>query len=489
MSKRRKYDGKNKRSFIIIIVVAIFIVCIFSLFIYKYNKTAKISYKIESGTVLQDVDRNYITVDDDAVLKIGWNDDYYLLYNDEKIILSDKVIAYNELTGGMKFYGNFYEILSDGKIVEYKNETVLANTTDAKFYKLDDREYLLVDTKIGSKDNSIEAFNYLLVELDKAGNAKLSNDKVNLKTITETILVTSKYSFDISNELLNFGEYDIDLKKIIGSTNQYIPEEEVSDNGKDDKENDDNNQIGNGIGNGQIGGPGNVVNNNDVGSVPDMEEIINKVKMTSVIRVVEGLTQIDINYVVYDPYNEYKSVYVEVISPGKVDVVYLSKTDTNLVLNNLKADTVYKLNFIYTSTVTNEATGVSEVVPYTFDQFELKTLKPKYSISINKISTVYNTLTYRVDLEKGFDISKINVNLSFEYDDIDSETSEVTKKNASIDGSVDVNSISSGYILGKFDINGYNINADSLLKLTVKSVVSSDVEIPINSSSTFRFGR
>ena len=489
MNKRRKYDGKNKRSFIIIVVVAIFIVCIFSLFIYKYNKTSKIQYKIEAGTVLQDVDRNYITVDDDAVLKIGWNDDYYLLYNDEKIVLSQNVISYNTLTGGMKLYGNFYEILSDGKIVEHKNETVLANTTDAKFYKIDDREYLLVDRKISSKDNSIEAGNYLLVELDKAGNAKLSNDKVNLKTITSTILVTSKYTFDISNELLNFGEYDIDLKKIIGSTNQYVPEEEVDD-GKDDKETEEeDNEIGTGIGNGQVGGPGNIVNNNDTGSVPDMDEILDKVKMTSVISVVEGLTQIDVNYVIYDPYNEYKSVYVEVISSGKIDVVYLSKTDTHLVLNNLNADTLYKLNFIYTSTVTDNETGTSEVIPYTFDQFELKTLKPKYSISINKISKVYNTLTYRVDLEKGFNISKVNVNLSFEYDEINPETSEVTKKNASIDSSVDIANISSGYILGKFDITGYNINADTLLKLTVKSVVASDVEIPINSSSTFRFGR
>lgn len=490
MSKRRKYDGKNKRSFIIIVVVAIFIVCIFSLFIYKYSKTSKIQYKIESGTVLQDVERNYITLDDDAVLKIGWNDNYYLLYNDDKIVLSDKVIAYNTLTGGMKLYGNFYEILSDGKIVEHNKETVLANTTDAKFYKLDDREYLLVDRKIYSKDESIEANNYLLVELDKAGNAKLSNDKVNLKTISPTILVTSKYTFDIANELLNFGEYDIDLKKIIGSTNQYVPEEEESDKGDGDKDNTEgNNQIGAGIGNGQVGGPGNVVNNNDTGSIPEMDEILDKIKMTSVIRVVEGLTQIDVDYVIYDPYNEYKSVYVEVISSGKMDIVYLSKTDTHLVLNNLQADTTYKLNFIYTSTVTNEETGTSEVVPYTFEQFELRTLKPKYSISINKISKVYNTLTYRVDLEKGFSISKVNVNLSFEYDDINPETSEVTKKTASIDNSVDITNISSGYILGKFDITGYNINADTLLKLTVKSVVASEVEIPINSSSTFRFGR
>jgi hypothetical protein len=224
MSKRRKYDGKNKRSFIIILILAVFIVGIFSLFIYKYSKASKIEYSVESGTVLQDTDKNYINVEEDAVLKIRWNGNYYLEYKDDKINLSNKVIAFNSLTGGMKLYGNFYEIASDGKIIENKNETVLANTTDCKFFKLDDREYLLIDRKIFSDDYSIEANNYLLVELDKGGNAKLSNDKVNLKTITPTILKTSKYKFDIANEILNFGKYDIDLKKIIGSTNQYVPD-------------------------------------------------------------------------------------------------------------------------------------------------------------------------------------------------------------------------------------------------------------------------
>ena len=64
MSKRRKYDIKNKRSFIIILVLSIFIVGIFSLFIYKYSRASKIEYLIESGTILQDVDRNYLTIDD-----------------------------------------------------------------------------------------------------------------------------------------------------------------------------------------------------------------------------------------------------------------------------------------------------------------------------------------------------------------------------------------------------------------------------------------
>ena len=36
----------------------------------------------------------------------------------------------------MKLYGKFYEIASDGKVIEHKEETVLANTTESKFYNI-----------------------------------------------------------------------------------------------------------------------------------------------------------------------------------------------------------------------------------------------------------------------------------------------------------------------------------------------------------------
>ena len=424
-----------------------------------------------------------------------WDNNYYLIYNDKKIDLGKKVIVYNTITGRMKLYGKFYEINSDGKIVENRDETILSNTTDCKFYKIDDREYLLVDRIINSDDKTIEGSNYVLVELDKAGNAKLSNNKINLKTISPTKLVTSKYTFDIANELLNFGKYNIDLKKIIGSTNQYVPDDKDIDKDKDKENNSDrydvNNQgnIGNGIGTGANGGAGDVINNDDIGNVSDIGEILDKIKMTSIIRVVEGLSQIDIDYVMYDPYNEYKSVYVEVVGLGKVDVVYLSKIDTHITLDNLNANTDYKLNFIYTTSKVDEETGEEELVPYTFEQFDLRTKMPEYNVSVYKISKVYNTLTYKVNLQTGFKIDKVNVNLSFDYKEIDPDTMEVTVKKASIDGSVNVADINSKSVLGTFDISGYEIDSDTLLKLTVKNVVNGEIVLPINSTYTFRFGR
>ena len=160
---RRKYDIRNKRNFVIILVIAIIIIIVFSLFIYKYKQAGKIAYGIKTGSVLQDDKKNFINIDEDATLKVRWGGNYYLLYQDKKINLGKKVMLFDTITNSMKLYGKYHEIREDGKIVEINNETVLANTSDTKFYKMDDREYLLVDREISSTDRSIDASNYLLV--------------------------------------------------------------------------------------------------------------------------------------------------------------------------------------------------------------------------------------------------------------------------------------------------------------------------------------
>lgn len=490
---RRKYDLRNKRNFVIILIIAIAVIGVFSLFIYKYNHASKIEYLVETGSVVQDDNKDFINVQEDAKLKIRWNDNYYLEYQDKKVNLSKKVIVFNTITGGMKLYGKFYEIDKTGKIIENKDETELKNTTTNKFYKLDDRKYLLIDRQIVSDDRTIEASNYLLVELDKMGNAKLSNNKLNLKTISPTILVTSEYTFDIANEILRYGSLNIDLKKIIGSTNQYVPEPEEEENSENAGDNTGNG--GTGIGgdgtgtgtgdwNGAPGGPGTVINNTDTGNVEDIGEIKNKTKMTSVVRALEGLTQIDIDYVVYDPYNEYKSVYAEIVMDNKIDVVYLSKNDTHIVFDKLIPNTKYKLNFIYTTA--NEETG--EIIPTTFESLNLTTKMPKYSISIYKISNVSNSLTYRVYLQEGYSIDKVNVSLSFKNRVRDEETDEVSLEDEKITGTAMVGG-NTKYVDGTIKLDGYDIDKNSVLTLNIDSVSGNYGLLEINDTYTFRLGR
>ena len=76
---RRKYDIRNKKSFVIILLVVIIVIAIFSLFIYEYKQADKIEYKIDNGSVIQDTNGNYLEINEDAILKKRWNDPFPLI--------------------------------------------------------------------------------------------------------------------------------------------------------------------------------------------------------------------------------------------------------------------------------------------------------------------------------------------------------------------------------------------------------------------------
>jgi len=461
------------------------IVCIFSLFIYKYNKSSKILYKIETGCIIQDVNKNYLNASEDALLRIRWNDNYYLIYQDKRVNLGKKVIVYNTITDTMNLYGKFYEINSDGKVISHNDETKLSSTSEPKFYKLDDREYLLVDKSIVSSDRSINANNYLLVELDKLGNAKLSNYKLNLKTVSATTLVTSNYKFDIAREILTFNNLDIDLKKIIGSTNQF--KEEDTDTSTVDGSDASNNAGTNS--NSTTDNKGDNKDNTGRIDPVNIEEIKAKAKSTSIVRIVPGLRQIDVDYVIYDPYNEYKSIYAEVteinsngVRIGGTSIVYLPKNDTHVILNNLKVNTTYKVEFIYTTV--NADTG--ETIYHKIDgdddnsYMKITTKMPSFDISVYKYSSINKNLIYNVKLPSDYMVTKVNVTLSFKYK-VYNDDGDFTLENGYESSNVNI-STGEGYI----DLSGYNIDRDSSLKLTITSAYGGEGTLYVNRSISFR---
>ena len=466
---KRKYDSRNKRNFIIILILGLFIIGVFSLFIYKYKHASKTLYEVAAGSVVQDTNKNNISVDDSATLGIRWNGVYYLNYQDNKINLGKRVIVYNAKTGLISLYGKFYRINENGKITELNDETKLDRSSDCSFYKLADREYLLVDTKITSDDGTISALNYLLVELDRMGNAKLSNNKLNLKTIKPTKLITSKYVFDIANEKLKYSELDIDLKKIIGTTNQY-KEEEKPEASPSASDNVNNWVINNNINPQDIGG--GIVNNNDnEGEITTMDEIKNKVKSTSVIRWHQGFTQIDIDYVVYDPYDEYSSIYINV--SGGIGKVELKKDETHKTISGLLPDRTYTLAFVYT-TIDKDT---HELRPYTFDEFTVKTSKPTYSGRVIGYSRDTGMLTYRVDLEPDYHVDQVKATLTVYYNLLNDDGS-FSEKTATIPLTINTgsgNTITGSVNLKAMDIT--NVTKLDFAKVTINSVSNSDVVI------------
>lgn len=465
----RKYNNRTKKTMIIIGILCIVLIAIFSYAIKKSIDIDKTAYKISSGSILFDKEYNMLTTNTDGILRIKWGGDYYLKYNDKDNDIGTHAVIYNSNNGDTALYGKFYEVTKEGEVEVIKGENIIKSSVNSKFYKLADRKYLIIDRTIESSDSSFVTSNYLIINLDKLGNATLLNDKTSYKTIKPTILRTSAYVFDIANEKLNFGGEDIDLKKIIGSTNEYDEDTyDLNANVKDEEGTGTGNGTGEGSGSGCGGGSGegsgagggsgtgsdtpggstgegggsgggsgngtggssggggsggtnietngngttaggsSTSNNNYDSGISDeaVQEIVNATKNTSVIRVTPNISSISIDYVVYDPKNEYKSVYVEVENSmtNQVNVVYLSKTDTNINISELTPNVYYNLTFKYS--YYDDKKMLKE---YTFDEVGVFTEIPKIILTATKITN--NKLYYKITLDKNYTITGGTINL------------------------------------------------------------------------------
>lgn len=407
---KRKYDLRNKRSFLIIVIISIIMISIFSFFIYKFVKIGKVEYNLSSGMVVMDNNNDSMVLKDDATLKMKWTGNYYLKYKSSKkeVILSKNVITYSSDKIGL--YGKFFEVRNKDDIVITKDETIIKDMSTPRFYKIEDRKYLLISGSIISSDNVLDTTDFLLVELDKQGNAKLTNNKVNLKTISKTTLVTTGYEFDIANEMLIFGDEKLDLKKIIGTSNLYKPDDgNGNGNGtKDGNDDDANNTGGNGNNNdntepgktntGNVIVPntnGDVVNNTENNIKKDDTNKEPKSTVTSVVGVTSSYSSITCNYVIYDPYNNYISTFVEVRNAlgNLVKKVSMSKNSNSLVIDSLAYNTEYTLLFKYSYIEDNKE------VFNTYYEEKVTTKVPNYEITLNKVSNITGSISYNIILD------------------------------------------------------------------------------------------
>ena len=246
-----------------------------------------------------------------------------------------------------------------------------------------------------------------------------------------------------------------------------------------------------GAGEGSGNGSGNETNTTKpAGNKPEqmsqaqIEEIKNKAKSTSIVRIVPGIRQIDVDYIVYDPYNEYTGIEARITKEDGIDVVPLPKNDTHIVLNNLRVNTTYYVEFIYTTV--DEETG--KVEEHNIDEpMNIKTKMPIFDIGVYKYSSINKELTYKVTLPGDYRVNKVNVELTFKHRVYDDE-GEYTIKPGHETSEISINTndnIAYGYI----DLSEYNIDRDTSLKLTITSVKGSEGTLNVNKSYSFKFAR
>ena len=420
----RKYDIKNKRNIGIIIGISVIIIIMFSLIR---------EYLVDTGSLIFDKDKTIVKLDKSGIIKKKWNNDYYLTYNDKSILLGAAAISYNEDTGKIVLYGKYYEIGAGDDIVVTDGETEIKSSALTKFYKLADRKYLVIDKEIKTTDGLLSTTDFLLVDLDKVGNATLTNHKVSLKSFGGTTIVTSNYTFDVQNEILTYGSNKIDLKKIIGSSNTYTKEELIPEENKGSSSDNITN-----IGTDKTENkPGDSSGENKTGTTV-VEEVKKATKRTSVISTNSTTNKITIDYVIYDPKKEYTSVYMEVNEEGtnKIDTIHLTASDTKYEINNLFPNTKYNLTFKY-SYLDEENNLKTDV----FDNISVTTKKPKINLKVTNISN--GNIKYLITTDNTYNIEKGTIKVFINNELVSSSTISI---NGNTTESININPVSGDLI-------------------------------------------
>ena len=425
--------GNKKRFAIFAIIIIIIIILLITCLRLALNHEVE-EYQIESNVTLYDSEYEPLEPEEAGTITKKWDGNYYLTVDNtnETYKLNPEVVSFNGNNSQVTLYGDVFKVLLDGQVEKYSKDTTIKNTSEDSFYKIADREYLMIGNSIKNESGSISTSKYLYIIIDKSGNTLLLNNQIYAKTINPIVLSTNSYTFDIANEKLIVGNDEIDLKKIIGSSNEYVEKDEEKDidwqnlipdnqgtsssnNGSDNSRNSDgttNNQGGVQTGTGTNAG----TSNGGSGSSAGGDTIINNSnsstnqtplsKSVSLRGAIATSSYIDIEYAVQDPQNRYQTVYAFVEAVGYENTIALDKNATTYRLTDLEPNTEYKITLGY-----KEITEDNEVVDNIEDVLSVRTTKINASIDITRVGTGSKKVYFNLKLDQNyaFDYAKISL--------------------------------------------------------------------------------
>lgn len=444
----RNLTSGNKVNFTIFAVIVFAIVVILCGAIVMVLKTDKEEFTVSASESIYDKNYNYIELSNDAKISKKWTGSFYLKEDITKkeYDLGNYAVAYDKNRRSIDLFGNFYQVLKGGDIKKISGNNRINNSSESQFYKIDDRKYLIVAKSITNNTGSLSTQDYLIVIIDKLGNALLLNNEINAKTINEMTIDTGDFSFDVANESLKFENEEIDLKKIIGSTNEHKKEEKTNnDNGTqnetekteiaqtegqtgtsstssvttaNNKKNDSTTVIQNsGTNSNQNNNSNNNSNNQQDNSwTSALNNWIQKVasgfqsiyngnsgkkenteltKSIALNSLSADTTSMNINYQITDPENKYNIVYAIISDGVKSHSVALDKNATSYRVTGLDPNKNYTVQIgykvIYADSTVNEQVE---------DTMTIKTKTPVENLSITKVST--DDIYYILKLDNNF---------------------------------------------------------------------------------------
>ena len=429
--RRKKVYASNIGKYSFFAIIVFLTVGLFFLVILKFNSLDTNKYAIKAGSTFYDPNYNYLKSENDSYIAQRLDGNYYWYTNESNKKNSKNIgqnpIIYNKNDYKLYLYGNCYQVMSTGEVKTLSKNTEIPKASPTKFFKIKDRKYLMVDSSLKTDDNSIKTKGYLIIELDKQGNASFANNELNVKTIKPLILHGTTMKFDIANEKLYYGKKEIDVKNIIGSTNKYKKESPKTSTDKDKDKVDSSitkteenktteiTTVNNKKTEYYENYLKNVVNsvNNLTKSVTDVNsKTDNSVKKGEIYydfskyvalkNVSSSVSSITVSYAVVDSNNEYQNVFILIDdNKGNSNKYFLNKNETSYVVRNLNVDYNYKLSFGYKLVSSSE-----EVIE---DVVNIKTKAPSCKISVTKVSRKALTYNVKVGSEYKFDSGEIHL--------------------------------------------------------------------------------
>ena len=177
--------------------------------------TVSDQYAMEIGSLVYDNAYSRINLEGNGEVHRELNGNWNLKVDGgEKYDLGKKTVAYEPQSGSLKVFGGGWQFKEDGTVVKLSNFEEIP-LTESGFIKLSDRKYVLVGDDIHDASGKVTADGFLYIIADKAGNAHMMNDVMNVTSMDEMILNEGDFQYNIAEETLALGENVVDLQSVL----------------------------------------------------------------------------------------------------------------------------------------------------------------------------------------------------------------------------------------------------------------------------------
>lgn len=390
---------KNTASYNIFGALIVLVIIALTVTVVMVVRSRSGSYTIPAGSTVYDENNEYIPIDEEASLYQKADKKYYLKTADKEIYtLGNNAVVRDGESGSIWVYGDMYQIAADGSVTSSAGRNEISDFGTPGLYKLADRKYLMTGRDIVSTDNSYETSSYVYVTIYTSGTAVLMNHEANQNVVYPIMLHSGDLYLDISSEYAFYGNNLINLKNVIGSTNQYhgdalvyteglVDDEEyakaaanpdtitiVAGNGGNGGSGGTGGSAGSGGsggnggtagdgGSGGKGGTGGIGGSGGTGGIGGdggtggdggrgSDASISALKWVELSGVTAGIGSIDVDYFVSDVTDDYVSVYLlvehkDASGSTVTDKIFLSKTSTHYTIANCMPGTNYTVTLCY----------------------------------------------------------------------------------------------------------------------------------------------